>query len=312
MKSYMLVRIGLNVGEEEWFGLNLREGEERKEDESRNLPANFPEKKERFPARFFRLFPRTGPGAKRRKVREENERKRRQAERIGRTEEELEKLFQRIRELTGEPEDWRCVYESGVRKAVMEGGERILPALWKKYFREEFDGYLQPFWMERLLSRAIHYDYVILGNCSGIYALLEKRARQIRSLRWLLPEAEYDGELSDFAENLYMEYGLAIETETFQSREAFRKMRLVCGKPVNILDFTGDMYFCRAEAAEGSVWLDMSAREEKRYRIAGRPGGIRYESLKEMWKQARRRCEAPKLSDCPFRSGPQGMNNESG
>lgn len=307
LKTYMLVRVGLNVREEEWFGLDLEEEKETSaEQEDRGeQKASSPE-----PGRFCRLrrpFGRMRDFQRRRKAMRAREEQRRRAqqerklrqqereERIRRTEESIRRLFEEITELAGETRGWQCVYDSSVRKAVAKD-TGILPLLWKKYCEaEEFDGYLQGFWMEQVLSRADLKDYVILGNCSGIYELLEKRAPGIRSLRWLVPEAEYDEELAEFAEDFYIEYGLAIELRTFQSEAAFRQLRLDCSSPVNILDFTKDLYFPRAEAAEGSIWLDMLSREEKRYQITGRQKGIRYDSLKERWKHAKRRCRAPEI-----------------
>lgn len=251
-------------------------------------------------------------------------------ERILQTDMAVERLAREVLELTEDRGSCRLVYEGALQKTLAgapkcggalqdqwalrqeqenrgeawqerkswEGkgaaqGE-LLSELWKKHFdMEEFQEYRQRFWIERLLPYARLCHYVILGTAPCIYQIIEDRAQGMKSLRWMLLEADCDQELWDFVEDFYTEYGLAIELRTFESEESFRRQKALCSQPANIIDFTGDICFSVTEAAEGSIWLDMLSSEEKRYRIQGRRTGVEYVSLKEEWKRAKRRCAAP-------------------
>ena len=251
-------------------------------------------------------------------------------ERILQTDMAVERLAREVLELTEDRGSCRLVYEGALQKTLAgapkcggalqdqwalrqeqenrgeawqerkswEGkgaaqGE-LLSELWKKHFdMEEFQEYRQRFWIERLLPYARLCHYVILGTAPCIYQIIEDRAQGMKSLRWMLLEADCDQELWDFVEDFYTEYGLAIELRTFESEESFRRQKALCSQPANIIDFTGNICFSVTEAAEGSIWLDMLSSEEKRYRIQGRRTGVEYVSLKEEWKRAKRRCAAP-------------------
>lgn len=255
----------------------------------------------------------------------------RHKERIRQADLAIEKLAAEVMELTEEPENCRCVYEGAVRKALLgrqgaEAGQEAelgvpgressrgflerertfwdaperprsgqeLPWLWHKHFdMEEFKGYKERFWVERLMPYARLHHYVVLGTAPCVYEILEAHARRMKSLRWILLEADCTQELQDFVEDFYTEYGLAIELQTAAGTDRLKRLRLVCDPPANIMDFTGEIFFGTAGVAEGSVWLDMLSSDEKRYRIAGRRGGIGYFSLKEEWKRAQRRCREP-------------------
>lgn len=171
---------------------------------------------------------------------------------------------------------------------------QALPDLWRRYFEmEEFQDYTQRFWADCLLSYARLCHYVILGTAPCIYEITEEHARRMKSLRWLLLERDCDQRLQDFVEDFYTEYGLAIELRTFESMEAFKRLRPLCSQPSNIIDFTGAVWPFMTDVAEGSIWLDMFSSEEKKYRLQGRRTEVEYVSLKEEWKRAKRRCAAP-------------------
>lgn len=354
LKSYMLIRVGLDVKEETWFGLGLEPekdaGEQGKPQADRaNVPEErkasdamaVPEERKRWahPLRSLRQALGRRRDARqevRRREAEKLERERamaRHKERIRQADLAIERLAAEVMELTEEPENCRCVYEATVRKALLgrqgaeagqeteqgvPGGEssrgflerertfwdapeperprsgQELPWLWHKYFdMEEFKGYKERFWVERLMPYARLHHYVVLGTAPCVYEILEVHARRMKSLRWILLEADCTQELQDFVEDFYTEYGLAIELQTAAGTDRLKRLRLVCNPPANIIDFTGEIFFGTAGVAEGSVWLDMLSSDEKRYRIAGRRGGIGYFSLKEEWKRAQRRCREP-------------------
>ena len=179
--------------------------------------------------------------------------------------------------------------------------QEILSALWRKYLPlEEFQGYAQRFWVRQVFSQgaglpASPPHFVILGTAPGLPEVLEAHARRMKSLRWVLLEAEWDEELSAFVEDFYTEYGLAIELRLLEDGAALKRLRLFCGEPVIVVDFTGESYMAVPAVPEGSVWLDMFSVEEKRRRILARGKDITYFSMKEIWKNAQKRCNCPVL-----------------
>ncbi len=180
------------------------------------------------------------------------------------------------------------------RRGDVGAAEAILPLLWERHFQgKDFRGYAQRFWVEQLLPQAVQPHFVILGMAPCLFEVIEACARRMKSLRWILPEEDCDEELQGFVEDFCTEYGLAIMLEPFGSAAALKRLRLVCGQPVNVLDFTGEAYMAVSDVPKGSVWLDMFSVEEKRRRIAARGGGILYVSLKEKWKTVQKRCVCP-------------------
>lgn len=213
-------------------------------------------------------------------------------ERMVRTEEAMVRLAAQIREMAGSEGPVFCVYEDGVRRRLM--GKSLLALLWQRHFEwEEFGDYRGRFWVEELMEQARWPDFVILGTAPCMPEVVWKYARRMKSLRWILPEAECTGEFLEFVEEFYVESGLAIALETLPGAGEFARMQLVCAKPSNIIDFTGEASILTSGAAGESVWLDMLSVEEKGRRIRGRKNQISYFSMKEKWKCAQRRCRSP-------------------
>lgn len=318
LKSYMLVRVALDVGEEEWFGMKL----ELPESEAHNEAAGRCESEEgRKKGGFLKRR------RERKRMREEALRREALlAEREGRiqkAEASIKKLAGQVAELAGEGNACYCVYEGGVRKKLLggqvgrlkimtdvsvknrpedapgterDGHQMILPVLWQRYFEQsEFTDYSGGFWVEQLMPEAVLPHFVILGTAACIPEVIEKYAGRMKSLKWILPEACCTEEVQGFVEDFYIESGLAVSLQTISDAGEFRKLRRICTLPSNILDFTEEPNINISGAAPGSIWLDMQSMEEKRRRIAGRSGEIACFSMKEKWKYAQRRCKAPVL-----------------
>lgn len=279
-QEYSLIRAGLNLTGESWFGQDI--GQTVPEETQALLETEEPD----MPCRKGIL------GVLQRIRQERQEMKRRveaqlrleqalavREEQLKETERQMRLAAERILKRAGTEGECRFVCEESLKKC----------AVWRVWLErfpiKEFDGYLQDFWIEQLLPYAVHPQFVILGACEGIDALIESCAHRMRSLKWILKEQEYTPALRDFVERFCEEYGLAIALWTVSGRTAYRKLRLVCPEPANILDFTEETGIRTAEIAEGSVWLDMRSSEEKYRRIAGRSTGIRYYSLKAGWKR---------------------------
>ena len=373
LKAYLLIRIGMDVDEGQWFGRRLGPrprgaGMEGRADMPEWADQSAGDPKDSRPAEAV-----GGHGLVSalcrpwRAVRQKRNLRKRQRElRAGRLAWEQEEarwlaaregligemeamvrgLAREVAELAQDVDGCRCVYEDSLRKVLTgprdgqardrnrerpegflpenglrtgrEGESRlpegpqagregdgrmqeILPALWRKYLPlEEFHGYTERFWMEQVFYQGVRLSaspphFVILGTAPGLPEVLEAHARRMKSLRWVLLEAEWDEELSAFVEDFYTEYGLAIELQLLEDAAALRRLRLFCGEPVNVVDFTGESYMAVSAAPEGSVWLDMLSVEEKRRRILARGKNIAYFSMKEIWKNAQKRCNCPVL-----------------
>ena len=277
---YTLIRVGFNLTGESWFGQNI--GQTVPEETQALLETEEPD----VPCKRGIL------GALQRIRQERLEMKRRVEAQL-----RLEQaLAAREAQLQNTEKQMRLVADRIVKRADKEGEchyvceESLKKCLaWKVWVNnfpiKEFDGYLQDFWIGQLLPRAVHARFVILGTCGGIDALIESCAHRMKSLTWILKEQEYNPALQDFVERFCEEYGLANALQTVSGRTAYRKLRLVCPEPTNILDFTEETGIITSGVAEGSVWLDLRSSEEKYRRIAGRGTGIRYFSLKESWKR---------------------------
>lgn len=255
-----------------------------------------PGRGERQGRRFWKM--------RRERLKEKAEAARREAllaereERIRRTEASIKRLALEAAELAGEGNLCYCVYDNCVRKALIEncGHGSLLPVLWQRYFEwREFADYTGRFWVEQLMPEAALPHFVILGTAGCIPELLGKYARGMKSLRWILAEADRTPELEEFVEDFYIESGLAVSLQILPEPKEFKRLQLVCALPSNILDFTGEPGIGTCGVAEGSIWLDMRSVEEKRRRILGRGPGISYFSIKEKWKYAQRRCKSPVL-----------------
>lgn len=279
-QEYMLIRVGFNLAGEHWFGQNLgqtvpEESQALLETEKTNIPC-----KKGMIGAFWRV-----------------RQKRREMKRQVEAQLKLEQaLFIREEQLKATEKQMRLAADRILKRADREGDcsyvcEEYLKkcAAWKVWLNhfpvKEFDGYLQDFWIGQLLPHAVHPQFVILGTCEGIDALIEGCAHRMKSLKWILKEQEYTPALMDFVERFCEEYGLAIALRTVSGRTAYRKLRLVCPEPTNIFDFTEETGILTSGVAEGSVWLDMRSSEEKYRRIAERGTGIRFFSLKEGWKR---------------------------
>ena len=317
LKSHMLIRVGLNMREGEWFGirpdmfagrkafgytgneaekeLSEKTGSDAKQ-EANLEKTQSSDKTKGFLRRILR-FPKRS-SACRKEAGEQERFQAERAEKIRRVEDDMRALAAEILELAGEESRCYAVYDDSVRKAVLKESEGgfCLPSLWRRYMDfEEFSGYTEVFWTGLLMPQAVLSHFVILGTASCVPGWIEKCASRMKSLKWILPEDQCGPEILEFVEDFYTEYGLAISLQTLSGGGGLKGLRVLCNLPSNILDFTEDACLNIPETARGSVWLDFLSVEEKRRRIEGRCPGVSYFSLKEKWRRAQRRCKEPLL-----------------
>lgn len=279
LTGYRLIKVGINAEGDRWFGQDM--GQDIPQEWQESAETQAPDNEKRG---LMALFQRIGRVASERKHRREAQR--RFEEMLAKRESEIRAAEERMKVTAayltakaGGDGTWSYVCEECLEKCAVWSA-------WLTFFKgEKFDGWQQRFWLERLMPCARHSQLVILGSCEDIFGLIESLARNLKSLRWFLEEEDCDSDVHDFVEDFYIEYGLAITLQTVCGKNAFRKLRLVCREPVDILDFTQEPYMALTGIARGSVWLDMRSLEEKRRRITARDAGIEYFSLKERWER---------------------------
>lgn len=258
MKDYLLVRVGLNVGEDRWFSHGF-------------APSELPQK------RFGRLF----------YQRQQKRRLRAERELAAR---EIQSFLTELGRIIDDRYDCRCVYADVVQKCLTDPGTdetRLLPLLWRQYWQfPEFSAYLQPRWMEILLGNVRLHRFVVLGCADSTPSAILHCAGRMKSLRWFLQERDCGQELQDFVEEFYGEYGLAVDLQPLEGERVFSRLLLETVEPVCVLDFTGESRIPVGGLAQGSMWIDFCSLEEKARRILEREEGISYFSLKEIWKHA--------------------------
>jgi len=229
----------------------------------------------------------------------------RRKQEILQVQEEMQMMCSRIFSLIEDRADCACVYGDGLKSCLQGGGE--IGRLWRECWNvEEFRDGFSLRWVRLLLPEAVCHHFVVLGTAPCIPEVLEECARRMKSLRWVLEKdflESHEEELEDFAENFYEENGLAVSLEPVSGKRGYWSIRSDGRECVNVLDFTGGDG-CFTGAAEGSVWLDMGASEEKYRRIRQRSSGVRYVSLKELWRQTQ------KQWDCLDTVGKSGYNTQ--
>ena len=158
--------------------------------------------------------------------------------------------------------------------------------------RWEFNGYFETDWVKHMLRYAkeepqafVFPHFLVLGQARCLAEILYTCAGKMKSLKWILPARQFREELQELVEDIYDEYGLAVDVHLLEDEDAYRKTRISCALPTVVLDFSEADRVPTADIAKGSLWLDMASSEEKRRRIEERNTGIHYFSLKKEWKQ---------------------------
>ena len=281
-ETYMLVKVGLDVEPYRWFIQRLPRKQPKPELNDRKLegwdwvnPKYFKERREiqsrrnewkRYERLIDALTVQCSASA----------------------EELLSGMIEELLLYVDERSDCCCVYENTVRETLY--GDNPVAKVWQKLWRwKEFSLYTEPFWIRQMMPFAVNYHFIVLGSAPCVPELMSQCADRMKSLRWIMDaayEEAHSEELEDFAENFYQEQGLAVTLEKVSN---FRTFRLDCTEPANVLDFTGENRVFAGEAAQGSVWLDMWSSEEKCSRFAERGAGIKYVSLREMWRKTQKK-----------------------
>ena len=313
MKDYLLVRVGMNVGENQWFTHSIMPSSsvDTMQESSRGQSAQ--ETKETLSHGFTleSILQRLREYKKKRdRVHALKQRRKLFEDEYTLICQELEKFLSELNSYVDQRYECCCVYGGAVRRGLVlpenygredldvsfrdaaGGREEVIPAfwlpqLWQQYWQiPEFNAYLQPRWVEPLLENAMLHHFVVLGYTECIPGVILRCARRMKSLRWILQEQDCTEELQDFVDDFYGDYGLAVTLQPLEGERAFARLLLVSKDPVCVLDFTGEPYISSGGVAKGSIWIDFRSVDEKARRILERQEGISYFSLNEIWKRA--------------------------
>lgn len=166
------------------------------------------------------------------------------------------------------------------------------------YFGREFREYLQQNWVEHLLRYGenhegdLRYPYlVILGRNSFLPYVVLRYAVKLRMVNWYLTKRQYREDEDWLVEELEEEYGLIPGLHLMTAEGDYTRVRLQDPEPCVVLDFCDNEKICGTGLAEGSIWLDFTASEEKERRFAVQCPGSFYFSLKKEWKDPRKALE---------------------
>ncbi len=284
MKDYLLVRAGMDLGENRWFSHSLEQPEHpptvkhREEERERPLLWRWRDLRDRREARRL---------------------ERRRQERLQRDmaliRTDIQSFLARLGQLVDDRYDCHCVYGDAVRRLLLptERGASDeacgLAQLWQEYWQiPEFDAYLRDEWAEPLLKNIRLHHFVVLGTAPCIPTVLSRCAQRMKSLRWFLPEQDCTGELQEFVEDFYEDWGLAAVLQPLEGKRVYARLLLETSEPVCVLDFSGEPHIPAGGLAAGSIWIDFCSVEEKARRICEGGEAVSYFSLKETWKHARK------------------------
>lgn len=290
-EGYRLVKVEICAGEDSWFGQSLP-GQPVLESMTADADTSSDGSDENCRKGFFlrlaknMMRPFYRHKEKRQRLIEELEQIRLQKQYeadVCALDDSIKRMVQRILEKTEILDDCTCVYTDGVKSILL--GDGLLSELWKKNWdMREFVDYREYKWARLLLPFAVQTHFVILGTAPCIPELTRACARRMKSLRWILREKDYGEAAEDFADDFCEDYGLAVELQTVTGRNGFRTLCLEAVKPICVLDFTEEGKLFWGGLAPGSVWLDFASLEAKERRLERLAPGIRYVSLKKLWR----------------------------
>ena len=180
--------------------------------------------------------------------------------------------------------------------------ESIMARMWQEYFPiPEFGEYGSPEWMEQLIPETLCPNVLILGNGLGVCKVLEKHARKIKEVRWILFREDYDEVFRNFVEEFYSDYGLAIRYHVITDVSYLAEEGVRCTERTTVFDFTGPLYVNVKKMAPGSTWLDVYSCQTKWEQIRPFSEGAKrtceYRSLYKMWTEMQKKYNRPYFLD---------------
>lgn len=135
---------------------------------------------------------------------------------------------------------------------------------------------------------------VILGYSSEILDCIPGLARRAREIHFYLDYEPRD--MEEIQEKVDDEYGFVTQWRILEDQAENSEQHAAApypglGRylhryevPCLVIDFTDTAGIPMTGLRPGSMWWDMGAMEEKRHLLEDRPLGVRYVSLKTLWR----------------------------
>ena len=125
---------------------------------------------------------------------------------------------------------------------------------------------------------------LVLGYDPGMRDWLPRLARRVRGIHFYLDYEPRD--MDEMQEQIDEEYGLVTQWRILAGESYPGLSQYLRGyeTPCLVLDFTGRADIPVTGLKPGSMWWDMGAVEEKRHLLEDRPLGVRYVSLRTLWR----------------------------
>lgn len=125
---------------------------------------------------------------------------------------------------------------------------------------------------------------LVLGYDSGMEGWLPKLARRARGIDFYMGYEPKD--MGEIRERIDQEYGLVSQWRVLEGESCpgLSQYLRSYAMPCLVLDFTGQADVPVMGLKPGSMWWDMGAMEEKRHLLEDRPLGVRYVSMRTLWR----------------------------
>ncbi len=152
---------------------------------------------------------------------------------------------------------------------------------------EEFQEATEQKWVVRLLESCEGHYFIVLGEVSCTEQILWSLAPRMKSLLWIVAGQEREEHLEEFAEEFYLDTGLAVQLQILWEDRDYGRYRMPGNfgrEAVTVLDFLEGNRVPDFRLPAGSVWLDMTSNADKERRIAARGWTCEVISLRKQWK----------------------------
>lgn len=289
--DYLLVKAGLDADRRRWFDTPFPEtpADPRQCPGEGDIPPVCAEGAGSPRTRLEKISRLLGGGrGQKRERRRQEEAGERYRERLALLESAVGQAARRLKQAIGEVDERLEIYSVYESELAFLTGEDGIAGVWSRCWgMPEFHDYCSPRWAAPLAKEAVGPRFILLGTAKAVPEVLKQCASRMKSLRWILPAEQCDGEALDFAEEFCEEYGLAVNPEPWRGGRICLRFS---GEepPVCVLDFVGEGAVYGGAPPERSVWIDFCSAEEKERRFRRLAPELRYISLKKYWRECRR------------------------
>lgn len=166
---------------------------------------------------------------------------------------------------------------------------RELTGEWLRVWRVPmFEQYGGPEQMQMFLNHVEGWrelsQVLVLGCAPDMEEWLPRLARRVRGIDFYMDYEPRD--MEEMQERMEEEYGLVTQWRILpgESYQGLSQYLHSYSTPCLVLDLTDRADVPVTGLKPGSMWWDLGAKEEKRHLLEDRPLGVRYVSLRTLWR----------------------------